>query len=96
MEHKQIKLSVRVNLADSPGEFYSMKSAENIVQGILTNAIPERNPIVRIKQVKQDKRRSHKKRKYEAKDFLVDSLMVCLTGGLWIIWIVIRERGLAE
>ena len=31
------------------------------------------------------------KRKYGFFSFMLDVLMVCLTGGLWIIWILIRE-----
>jgi len=31
------------------------------------------------------------KKKYGFGKFLLDALMVCLTGGLWLIWIFCRE-----
>lgn len=30
-------------------------------------------------------------KKYGCMSFLFDILMVCLTGGLWLIWIFVRE-----
>lgn len=32
-----------------------------------------------------------KLKKYEVKNFLFDILMLCLTGGLWFVWIFARE-----
>ena len=31
------------------------------------------------------------RRKYGILNFLFDILLVCLTGGLWLIWIFVRE-----
>jgi hypothetical protein len=28
---------------------------------------------------------------YRVRNFLFDALLMCITGGLWLIWIVIRE-----
>lgn len=30
-------------------------------------------------------------RRYNLFNFFVDLLLVCLTGGLWLIWIFVRE-----
>lgn len=32
-----------------------------------------------------------KRKQYTAKNFLFDILMIIVTGGLWIIWIFVRE-----
>lgn len=32
-----------------------------------------------------------KRKIYAAKDFLFDCLMICMTGGLWFVWIFVRE-----
>ena len=38
---------------------------------------------------------SRKNAKYGLGKFLLDALLVCLTGGIWLIWIFVREiRGL--
>lgn len=34
---------------------------------------------------------SNKKRKYGLFNFLIDVVLTCITGGLWIIWIFCRE-----
>lgn len=31
------------------------------------------------------------KRKYGLGNFLMDVILTCLTGGLWLIWIFVRE-----
>lgn len=31
------------------------------------------------------------KKKYKLRNFAFDLVMLCLTGGLWLIWIFIRE-----
>lgn len=31
------------------------------------------------------------KRKYGLGNFLVDAILTCLTGGIWLIWIFVRE-----
>jgi len=33
---------------------------------------------------------SHKPKKYGFFHLLLDFILVCLTGGLWLIWIIIR------
>lgn len=32
-----------------------------------------------------------KRKKYKLRNFIVDVLLVIITGGLWLIWIFIRE-----
>ena len=34
---------------------------------------------------------SNRKTRYGCMGFLGDLLMVCITGGLWLIWIFVRE-----
>lgn len=31
------------------------------------------------------------RKKYGIFNFLIDLILVCLTGGLWLIWIFVRE-----
>lgn len=30
-------------------------------------------------------------RKYRFRNFLLDVILTCITGGLWLIWIFVRE-----
>lgn len=31
------------------------------------------------------------KRKYRLHNFVVDAVLTCVTGGLWLIWVFVRE-----
>jgi hypothetical protein len=33
----------------------------------------------------------NRRRQYKLRNFLFDALMVAITGGLWLIWIFVRE-----
>lgn len=35
--------------------------------------------------------RSTRRKRYNLFSFLFDLLLICLTGGLWLIWIFVRE-----
>jgi hypothetical protein len=30
-------------------------------------------------------------RKYRLRNFILDAILVCLTGGIWLIWVFCRE-----
>jgi hypothetical protein len=30
-------------------------------------------------------------KRYTLRNFIFDAIMCCLTGGIWLIWVVIRE-----
>lgn len=90
MKAKRAKLVVRVDLNPDPGNFYTISSARDNVARILSNAIPDNNPLVSVKAEKKKTGRG-KNDAYTVKSFLLDLLWVCLTGGLWFIWIFVRE-----
>ena len=40
---------------------------------------------------RRKQKRQARKAKYKFRNFLFDIVLTCLTGGLWLIWIFVRE-----